>query len=271
VSDQEQELIAPVQQVLLDSVYDAGELLLSFAGQLINPRRKEDPSSIVCDADLASEKCIIDRIRARFPDHNIISEERGRDWQASDYTWVIDPLDGTSNFVAGLPWFGVQIGVLRAGKPLVAAMFLPVEKALYFAQAAGGAFRNNQSVAVTSEGDPQNVLCAFGFDPAPTGRSRNAIELLFRVSQKVRNTRATNSLVDFCYTIDGRFGACINLKTKIWDIVPVSLILPAAGGILTDLAGNDLVFQLDEQAGQLDYAVLGASRELHAKMLASLA
>jgi myo-inositol-1(or 4)-monophosphatase len=225
---------------------------------------------VVCDADLASERDILRRIRTRFPRDNIVSEESGCTWGSTEFTWVVDPLDGTSNFVAGLPWFGVQIGALFRAKPIIAAMYLPVGDVLYFAQAGQGVTRNGKSVAVTTETNLQNALCAFGFDPTPGRRNRQAMELLLRVSGVVRNTRATNSLVDFCYTVDGRLGGCINLKTKIWNIVPVTLILPEAGGKFTDVAGKEIVFRLDGNVMDRDYAVLGASRPLHAKLLTAL-
>jgi myo-inositol-1(or 4)-monophosphatase len=147
-------------------------------------------------------------------------------------------------------------------------MYLPTEDALYFAQAGHGAYRNDQPVRVTSEKDLQKLLCTFGFDPEPGKRNRKRIKLLFRLSGAVRNTRTTNSLVDFCYTIDGRFGGCVNLKTKIWDIVPVSLILPEAGGRFTDLAGKAISFELGATAGDRDYPVLGAARQLHSRLVA---
>ncbi|HYG36815.1 MAG TPA: inositol monophosphatase, partial [Clostridia bacterium] len=178
------------------------------------------------------------------------------------------PLDGTSNFVAGIPWFGVMIGVLRDSKPVLGAMYLPIEKTLYFAEAGQGAYRNRDRVQVTSETDLQNLLCAFGFDPTPDLSSRKNVEMLFRVSGAFRNVRTTNSLVDFCYTTDGRFGGCINLKTKIWDIAAASIILPEAGGKLTYVDGRELAFELDEQIIQKEFAVLGASIELHPKLVA---
>jgi fructose-1,6-bisphosphatase/inositol monophosphatase family enzyme len=121
-------------------------------------------------------------------------------------------------------------------------------------------------VWVTAETDLQKVLCAFGFDPPPRRRVRQSIELLFRVAGAVRNTRTTNSLVDFCYTIDGRFGGCVNLKTMIWDIAPVALLLPEAGGSFTHLDGSPIVFTLDEDAVNREYAILGASVQLHRKL-----
>ena len=251
---------------LFQCVRMGGDVLRQYFGGLTHPRQKEAPSSVVCDADLASEKQILEHIEATFPDHNIIAEESGRVWHGSEYTWVIDPLDGTSNFVAGIPWFGVQIAILRGAKPILGAMYLPMEDALYFAERGKGAYRNGAKVRVTAEPDLQKVLCAFGFDPAPDQRTRRSFELLFRISAAVRNTRATNSLVDFCYTVDGRFGGCINLKTRIWDIAPVAVILPEAGGKFTHVDGRQILFELDEQVTNRDYAVLGGSTGLHAKL-----
>jgi myo-inositol-1(or 4)-monophosphatase len=258
------------KRVLLDCVAGAGRILMTYFGQATNPRPKENPSSIVCDADLASEEYVLKRLRTEFPQDNIVSEESGCARGASEFTWVVDPLDGTSNFVAGIPWFGVQIGVLFRRRPVMAAIYLPADDALYFSQAGQGVTRNGKRVVVTGERRLQNVLCAFGFDPAPSRRTRQAMELLFRVSGAVRNTRATNSLVDFCYTVDGRLGACMNLKTKIWDIVPAALMLPEAGGKFTGLDGKRIAFRLDENVSESEYAVLGASRRLHAKLLAVL-
>jgi myo-inositol-1(or 4)-monophosphatase len=252
---------------LLESVKIGGEVLRAYFGKLVRPRQKEAASSIVCDADLASENRILRHIRARFPRHNTIAEESGRSWRSSEYTWVIDPLDGTSNFVAGIPWFGVQIALLRGTAPILAAMHLPLEDTLYFAEAGGGAYRNGKRVRVTAERELHRVLCAFGFDPAPERRWRRSVELLFRVSAAVRNTRATNSLVDFCYTVDGRFGVCINLKTRIWDIAPVALILPQAGGRFTYLDGSPIVFDLGIRGVEQDYVILGASGKLHPRLV----
>jgi myo-inositol-1(or 4)-monophosphatase len=253
---------------LLECVRMGGQVLRGYFGKLVRPRQKDVASSIVCDADLESERRILGLIRVRFPSHNTIAEESGRVWRGSEYTWVIDPLDGTSNFVAGLPWFGVQVALLRGPEPILGAMYLPLEDTLYLAEPGTGAFRNGQKVRVTAEPHLHRVLCAFGFDPAPVRRSRRSIGLLFRVAAAVRNTRTTNSLVDFCYTADGRFGGCINLKTKIWDIAPASLILPEAGGKLTHLDGTRIVFDLSAQGLEKNYVILGGSARLHPKLAA---
>jgi myo-inositol-1(or 4)-monophosphatase len=264
-------VLAAIHRELLACAHGAGAVLLRYFGQATNPRAKGPQSSVVCDADFAAEKFIVDRIRKAFPDHSIISEESAPVMRDAEYTWVIDPLDGTSNFVAGIPWFGTQIGVLHKGRAIAAAMYLPTENTLYAAAKGRGAYRDGRAVHVTTERDPGKTLCAFGFDPAPGKRTRRMIQLLFRVSSIVRNTRATNSLVDFCYTIDGRLGGCINMKTMIWDIVPVSLILPEAGGRFTDLRGEEIVFEASARANTVEYAVVGGSRHLHSRLVQRLA
>ena len=260
-----------IKTTAVQLVCEAGAILLRHFGRIKRVRQKDHPSSVVCEADLRSEEHIVRRLRARFPGHSIIAEESGWSRRSSEFTWVIDPLDGTSNFVAGVPWFGVQLGVLKDSTPIFAAMYLPIEKTLYYAEAGRGAYCNRQPLAVTRETDPRKVLCAFGFDArSGAARTRRNAHLLMRVASRVRNTRATNSLVDFCYTLQGRFGACINLNCRIWDIVPVSLMLPEAGGRFTDLQGKPIRFRLDEKTVGRSFEVLGASRILHSKLLRAI-
>ncbi|MFA5262846.1 MAG: inositol monophosphatase [Opitutaceae bacterium] len=259
-----------MKQCAIDCIEAAGRTLLQHFGKISSLRQKSDFSNIVCAADLEAEKCIIEQLKHRYPEHNIISEEMGHMHGNSEFTWVIDPLDGTSNFVAGIPWFGVHIGLLQNSTTILAAMYLPTNKTLYLSEKGKGVYRNGERVEVTSETDAHNVLCSFGFDAMQNEQQNIAnVMLLQRVASGVRNTRATNSLIDFCYTVDGRFGGCINLNAKIWDIVPISLMLPEAGGKITNLDGTDIVFRLDNSFAS-DYPILGASVALHSQFLALL-
>jgi myo-inositol-1(or 4)-monophosphatase len=259
------------KETLINCVRSAGDILLRYFGRAMGVRQKGNQNSVVTDADLAAEEFIVSVIKDRFSDDSIIAEESGYQVGRSGRTWVIDPLDGTSNFVAGIPWFGVQVAVLEQGIPVAAAMSLPTEALLYVSEKGGGVTRNGKAVHVTAERRLLNTLCAFGFDAnADEMRSRTNAELLRRVSRGVRNLRATNSLVDFCYTLEGRLGGCVNLNTKIWDIAPVSLMLPEAGGELTDLRGQPIRFDLGEQALVRCYQVAGAPRQLHSQLLKHL-
>jgi myo-inositol-1(or 4)-monophosphatase len=257
-----------LEQCMTSMVREAGDVLKRHFGRIRTVRQKESPYSVVCEADLAAEACVLARLKSWFPHDNLISEEAGFRQGTSGRTWILDPLDGTSNFLAGLPWFGVQIALLQGRKPLAAAMYLPAAEALYFAAAGAGVRKNGRRIHTTRTKDLSTVLCGFGFDPGGSTRStRGQVELLRRVGSGVRNIRATNSLVDFCYTLEGQFGCFVNLNTKIWDIAPVCLMMPEAGGRVTDLSGRALVFDLDPRTCGRSYEVAGAPRALHAGLV----
>jgi len=255
---------------LLHCVHAAGEVLRHHFGRVTDIRQKGEHSSVVSEADHAAEACILEHIRKEFPDHDIIAEESGGSLRGAEFTWVIDPLDGTSNYVAGLPWFGVQIAILQRGEPVQAAMYLPMTGNLYTAVRGQGAFCDGAPLNVTSETRLKNILCAFGLDPDASDTTNQAnVDMLRRVLTRVRNVRTTNCLLDFCFTADGRFGGCVNLKAKIWDIAPVCLILPEAGGLITDPQGHPIVLHLAQNELQRDYAVLGSSPALYPQLLAA--
>ena len=261
-----------MKSTVIECATSAGKLLLQHFGRVQGVRVKEGQSSIVTESDLASEQHILRLIRARFPDHNIVAEETGFQDRGSAHTWVVDPLDGTSNFAVGLPWFGVMVSVLERGSPVLAAMYLPMEDRLYLAEPGRGTTRNGEPVRVTAETRWPHLLCAYGMDSSPDEeRVRQQGLLLGSLVQLARNVRATNSLVDFACTIDGRLGACVNLNTKIWDIAAPALLFPEAGGQMTDLRGQPITFALDARCCDQSYAVVGGSPALCRQVLERVA
>ncbi|MEJ5310446.1 MAG: inositol monophosphatase [Anaerolineae bacterium] len=253
-----------LRDTMIESTLAGGHVLREHFGHVTGVRQKEDHSSVVTAADFASEAAIVAVIERAYPDHNLIAEERGFVDRGAGFTWVIDPLDGTSNFAAGLPWFGVLVALLEGAVPVLGAMYLPCDDTLYVGEAGQGVTRNGTPVRVTAETDPRNVLCAYGMDAsADITKTRREAETLTRLVNGVRNVRTTNSLLDFCYTVDGRLGAVVNQNTKIWDIAPAWLLLREAGGVLTDTSGAPLHFALAADTYARSYAVIGASLALH--------
>lgn len=256
------------RKVLMKAVQLGGELVLKGFRKKTTAKRKDNASNVVSAVDLAAERGILKLIRENFPEDTVIAEESGCVRGSSEYTWVVDPLDGTSNFLSKLPWFGVQIAVLRNSLPVMAAMYLPVANVLYFAERGQGAYRNGKRIHIAAGGKLDDVLCAFGFDSSTDENERCwKCEQLARVSCGVRNLRATNSLVDFCFTLDGHFGAFVNLDTRIWDIAPIALILAEAGGKITDLKGRAISFQLGAGACECNYQVAGGGKTIHGKLM----
>jgi myo-inositol-1(or 4)-monophosphatase len=258
-----------MKNTLIQCVRGAGDLLLKNFGRIDRVTRKGNLSDVVTAADLASEKLICKIIRQRHPEHNLLGEEYGFQNNGSDTTWVIDPLDGTSNFAAGLPWFGVMIAVLRNNEVVLAAMYLPVTDTLYFSERGKGVFRNNRRIGLTHKHELGDSLCTYGMDPGATAAQlQKQGRMMTLLVTSTRNVRLTNCLLDFCNTLDGHIGACINQSCKIWDIAPACLLFYEAGGRFTDLHGGRIKLDLDAKSFSRNYAVIGGSPRLHKQVVA---
>ena len=242
----------------------AGKVLLSYYGAGLEARIKESISSVVTEADLAAEREIISILTEAPGSFNIISEETGFLKHDSEYTWVVDPLDGTSNFAAGLPWFGVIIALLHKEVPVLGGMYLPLANNLYMAELGKGAFKNGQAVCVSTSEQLEEHLVAYSFDFSDIpGKTESEMEILKKLSRSVRNIRSTNSLVDFCYVADGRLGAALNQSTKIWDIAAAWLLIREAGGKVSDIDGSEILFRVSEDAVNLNYTIVASGSSLH--------
>ncbi|MBM3879308.1 MAG: inositol monophosphatase [Verrucomicrobia bacterium] len=255
----------------VDCARGAGQILKGHFAQGVAAVPKENHSSVVTVADLDAERHILEQIRSRFPEDGIIAEESGMQPGRTDLVWVVDPLDGTSNFAAGVPWFGVLIAVLKSGVPVAGVMHLPTSDTLYVSEMGGGVWRNGAQVRVTAEPELRNVLCAYNLDPSPDpAKTRREAEAMARLVTRVRNVRSTNSLVDFCYTVDGRLGGCVTQGGKIWDFAAAALMFREAGGRFTDLSGAELEFDLGAGTWDRLYSAVGASPALLPQILAVL-
>jgi myo-inositol-1(or 4)-monophosphatase len=260
-----------IKDVAIGLAVDAGKHLMTQFGAQLAARSKTGHSNVVTAADVSSENLIVQGIRACFPEHSIIAEESGVDLRSSELTWVIDPLDGTSNFAAGIPWFGVLIAVLTRGEPSLGVLYLPASDKLYVAEHGNGAYRNGRRIAVAQNLALKDALWAYGVDGSgDEARQRAQLSILRALIPSVRNVRATNSLVDAAFTADGRLGGMLNVSTSVWDIAAPSLIVREAGGRYTGLGGAPLRFDLSTTACQREYAVLAGAPSLHAEVIALL-
>ena len=256
------------RKTLKTALKKGGRLLLDHLGKTTSAIVKESISSVVTEADLASERAILDMLGNTTRPFNVITEETGYMDMHSEYTWVVDPLDGTSNFAAGLPWFGVIIALFRGTTPILGGMYLPVDQHLYLTETGKGATLNGKQIQVTASQELAENLVAYSFDFSDTpGKTESEMEILKSLSKKVRNIRSTNSLVDFCYLADGRLGAALNQTTKIWDIAVPWLMIREAGGKVTDIMGNEISFDLPEEAVKLNYTILASGADLHEPLL----
>ena len=241
----------------------SGAELLKYFGKTLDFTVKESQSSIVTKADLKSDLLISKLIKDRFPDHNILSEESGFSNKHSKYTWVIDPLDGTSNFASAIPWFGVLICLFEDDKPIMGGAYLPVEDLLYFAQKGKGAFLNGKPVKMDLHKDLKNSLFSFCVDYTDDKDLLDKSIMIYKnLVKSTRNIRSTNCLIDFLYVAEGKFGGCINLFTKIWDISALGLIISEAGGIMRYADGSNIEYVFNTKTVEQNFAVMVGSESI---------
>lgn len=246
----------------------SGEVLIKHFGKTHKSEIKESISSVITEADLASEKTILETLMSGPGPYNIITEESGYMDHGSDFTWVVDPLDGTSNFAAGIPWFGIIIALLHMDQVVLAAMYLPADDLMYMAEKGKGAHKNGKPIHVTPSSDLGENLMVYSFDYSPDPeKTKSEMELMARLTSRVRNIRSTNSLYDFCYMTDGRLGAAINQTTKIWDIAGPWLIIREAGGVVCDINGHEITFDLSPGSHDRNYTIVASGAGIYPSIM----
>jgi myo-inositol-1(or 4)-monophosphatase len=259
-----------MKELLISALKAAGRIQKENFKKTLFIEQKESISSIVTQVDLLCDKAITDMISQKYPDHNLLSEECGLVNINSKYTWVIDPLDGTSNYAAGIPWFGVLIALFEKDLPVLAGAYLPMDDKLYIAENGKGAFVNNEKL-IMPDSVLRNSLTGFAIDytedPALFEYGMDIYRFLMKNS---RNIRCTNSLIDFLMVAEGKLGVTVNLFTKVWDIAASWLIIKEAGGSLCLLMENELVFDLSENGIAKNYPVIAGTLPIMAEINSGL-
>ena len=200
---------------------------------------KSNAIDLVTDVDRACEALIVDGLRAARPRDAILAEEGGATGPAqASWRWVIDPLDGTTNYAHGYPCFCVSIGLERDGEPLLGVVYQPILDELFHALRGGGAFRNGRRIHVSKETALERSLLVTGFAYDRRERPEESLrqfEAFLRRSQALR--RDGSAALDLCGVACGRFDGYWELGLKPWDVVAGGLVVEEAGGRVSDLAG----------------------------------
>jgi myo-inositol-1(or 4)-monophosphatase len=197
-------------------------------------------NDFVSEADRTAERAVIETILKHYPDHAILAEESGQQGE-SEYVWVIDPLDGTTNFLHGFPVFCVSIAVLHNGRPEHAAVYDPLRQELFTASRGDGAQLDGRRIRVSKQSSLERALIGTGF---PYRDSNLAMEPYLRMFQKaLENTagvrRPGSAALDLCYVAAGRFDGFWETGLKSWDIAAGALLIREAGGIISGLDGSE--------------------------------
>jgi myo-inositol-1(or 4)-monophosphatase len=224
-------------QTAIEAAHRAGKIIAERypAGRNVIIKGYRD---IVTEVDTAAESVVIDLIRQRFPDHAILSEEAGGQGIGDGYTWVIDPLDGTTNYAHRVPFFCVSVGVLEGGAPLAGAIYDPLRGQVFAAERGKGATLDGEPIHASQTSLFGHTL--LGFDWAHSDEVRAQIlEFLLRVVPRCGTMRALGAAaLGLAYVAAGWLDGYFHLSLKPWDTVAGALLIAEAGGRCTTLDGE---------------------------------
>lgn len=219
----------------IEAAQQAGEILKKNFGQSYRVIRKS-PREMVSVVDMQSQKAILGVLEAEYPQYGIITEEKSSEMNADGKNWIIDPLDGTHNYIAGLPFSGVSIGLARGNEFLLGVIFFPMEDRLYYAVKGEGAFLNHQPIEVSPITELSKSMVSFDNQ---FHLNKHSFEYYKKLTERAFTTRilgtATN---DLCMTAEGKLGGRIWVNTKICDIAAGIVIVTEAGGNVTNFDGT---------------------------------
>jgi myo-inositol-1(or 4)-monophosphatase len=251
-----------IKRTAIAAAYQGAEALRARFGKLTEIRKK-GAIDLVTEADTASEGAIIQTLRQAFPEHAVMAEESGETAGDRDCLWIIDPLDGTTNFAHQIALFAVSIAFAHQGRLALGVVLNPLSGELFSAIEGQGASLNGRPIRVSPVSALRESLLVTGFPynlaetmPALMGRFARCLE----ASQGVRRLGA--AALDLCYVADGRFEAFWEENLKPWDTAAGVVIVREAGGVVTDFSNRPFTPQYPE--------ILASNGRVHQAMIAQL-
>ncbi len=237
---------------------EAGALLLKYFHQRVKIEYKGDVD-LVTEADRNSEKLIVERIKARWPGHDIVGEEGTRTAFNSDYRWYVDPLDGTTNFAHGYPVFCVSMALEHKGERIAGVLFDPTRDELFAAEKGKGAWLNGDRIHVSKTATLAESLVATGFPSHKRHKNPN-IYFYHQITLRTHGVRrAGSAALDLACVACGRYDGFWEFNLNPWDTAAGVLLVEEAGGVVTNYSGGP--FQIDSRE------VLASNRLIHSELL----
>jgi myo-inositol-1(or 4)-monophosphatase len=230
----------PMLNIAVRAARRAGSIInrAALGGDALVVRTKR-ANDFVTQVDRAAEEAIIDIVRKAYPDHGFVAEESGSASPEAEYRWIIDPLDGTTNFIHGFPQYGVSIGIEHRGALAHAVVYDPVKNELFTASKGRGAFLNDRRVRVSKCARLQEALVGTGFPFKEVSRLDVYTRQLARFMQTSAGVRRAGAAsLDLAYVACGRLDAFWELGLAPWDMAAGALLIQEAGGLVADLNGE---------------------------------
>jgi myo-inositol-1(or 4)-monophosphatase len=254
--------LSPALNVMIAAARKAGRALIRDFGELENLQvSKKGPADFVTTADNRTERVLIEELSRARPGYGFLTEETGiLEGPDKTHRFIIDPIDGTTNFLHGIPQFAISIALEREGQLVSAVVFNPVTDEMYVAEKSHGAYLNEKRLRVAARNSLSDILVASG---APfmgkEGRDEFLVELNAVLSTTAGMRRFGAASLDLAWVAAGRFDAFWERELKAWDVAAGILIVREAGGAVTDLSGRDNMLDNGD--------ILAANDHLHRPLL----
>jgi myo-inositol-1(or 4)-monophosphatase len=216
---------------------EAGALLATYFERHIGFELKGE-FDLVTEADRASERLVVERLRSHFPTHSIVAEEGGSHVGSSDYCWYVDPLDGTTNFAHGFPMFNVTLALEQAGELIAGVIFDPTRNEMFSSERGGGAYLNNRRIHVSKAARIEDTLVATGFPSLKRHQNVN-VHFYYQLAMVTHGVRrAGSAALDLAYVASGRLDGFWEFGLNPWDMAAGILLTEEAGGKCSDMHGG---------------------------------
>ena len=226
--------------IAISAVEESGRIQKEWLGKDKKVELKGE-INLVTEVDRICERRIIEIIAEAFPEHNILSEETPMPEGPSPYRWIIDPLDGTTNYAHGYPFFCTSVALELEGEIVLGAIYDPLLDELFTAQQEEGAFLNGEKITVSATERLTEALLCTGFPYDLRESSVNNLDHFNNFIMEAQAIRRDGSAaLDLCYVAAGRFDGFWELKLNAWDVAAGTLIVEEAGGVVTDFKGGPL-------------------------------
>jgi len=227
------------KQTLYDATKAGAKELMRFFDGTFSISNKEGVNNLVTEADHAADKAIHEVIKKAFPDHGIVSEETEETVSASEYKWIVDPIDGTVNFANGIPLCCVSIGLEQKGTMLMGAVYNPVLNEFFFAEKGKGATLNDKKISVSNKTEVLTSCLVTGFPYTYLDQANGPLEVFSRLIRKgIPVRRLGSAAIDLCWVAAGRFDGFYEHELNPWDSAAGFIIVEEAGGKVTGLDGE---------------------------------
>ncbi len=247
--------------VAIEAALKSGLFIKNSVGKIVSISYK-GRDNIVTDVDKKAEGLVIRKILTEFPGHSILSEERGAIGRPSPYKWIIDPLDGTTNFAHAFPFFCVSIALEKNGKVILGVVYDPMRDELFTAEAGKGARLNRKKVRVSDTARIENSFLATGFSYGAARKDKNIDNFKKLLVRSMAIRRAGSAALDLCYVACGRFDGFWEMDLHPWDSAAAQLIVKEAGGEVTKFDGTAYT--------PYNRNILATNHLLHKKMVSLL-